>query len=332
MGRPLVGGFIYEYLGWRWTNWIALIVAGFAMITIFLVPETYAPAILRKRAEKRRKETGNQKWWSRYDEKKKVLDLLKINLSRPFIMSAKEPICIFWNLYIGVVYAILYLCFVAYPIIFAQERGWKPGFVGLAYCGIGIGSLITIALEPVIRRVINSHKIDPQTGRIPPEAMISVVCVASLLVPIGEITFAWTCTPNVHWIAPIIAGIPFGAGNTAIFIYASNYLVHSYGIYAASALAGNSVLRSLMGGLLPLAGPAMYSALNPNWAGTLLACLEFCLVPIPFVFYRYGNIIRKKSTLIAQMQADQEKLQAKKRRQEVLAAAANGMTEKKLDV
>lgn len=64
-------------------------------------------------------------------------------------------------------------------------------------------------------------------------------------------------TPNVHWIAPIIAGIPFGAGNCGVFIYASNYLVHSYGIYAASALAGNAVLRSAIGGSLPLAGPAM---------------------------------------------------------------------------
>jgi len=278
-----------------------------------LVPETYAPAILRKLAAQRRKETGNPRWWSRYDDKKRLFDLLKINLSRPFIMSVVEPICIFWNLYIAVIYGILYLCFVAYPIVFAGERDWQPGFVGLAYLGIGIGSLITIGLEPFIRKFINSHKPDSVTGRIPPEAMVSVVCIASLCCPVGEMIFAWTCTPNVHWIVPIIAGIPFGAGNTAVFIYASNYLVHSYGIYAASALAGNSVLRSALGGTLPLAGPKMYATLGPHWAGTLLSVLEFALVPIPFVFYRYGHIIRKKSTLIAQMQADQERLQSKKR-------------------
>ena len=212
------------------------------------------------------------------------------------------------------VYAILYLCFVAYPIVFAGDRGWQLGFVGLAYLGIGVGSLITIGLEPFIRKLINSHKRDPETGRIPPEAMVSVVCIASLCVPIGELIFAWTCTPNVTWIAPILAGIPFGAGNTAVFIYASNYLVHSYGIYAASALAGNSVLRSALGGTLPLAGPKLYATLGPHWASTLLSLLEFALVPIPFVFYRYGHLIRKKSALIARMQADQEKLEAKKKR------------------
>ena len=77
--------------------------------------------------------------------------------------------------------------------------------------------------------MINSHKKDPETGKVPPEAMVSVVCIAAVLAPVGELWFAWTCVPPVHWIWPILAGIPFGAGNTAVFIYASNYLAHSYG-------------------------------------------------------------------------------------------------------
>lgn len=120
--------------------------------------------------------------------------------------------------------------------------------------------MVTICSEPLLRRMINSHKVDPETGKPPPEAMVSVVCIAAVCVPVGEMIFAWTCTPNVHWIAPLIAGIPFGAGNCGVFIYASNYLVHSYGIYAASALAGNAVLRSAMGGTLPLAGPKMFAS------------------------------------------------------------------------
>jgi hypothetical protein len=59
---------------------------------VSFVPETYAPAILRARAAKKRKETGDSRWWSRYDDKKSIFELLKINLSRPFIMAATEPI------------------------------------------------------------------------------------------------------------------------------------------------------------------------------------------------------------------------------------------------
>ncbi|KAF2020221.1 MFS general substrate transporter [Aaosphaeria arxii CBS 175.79] len=308
---PIVGGFVFQYMGWRWTNWVVMIGSGVAWGMVWLVPETYAPAILRAKSAKKRKETGEDRWYSRYDEKKAFWPMLKENLIRPVAMGVKEPICIFWNVYIALVYALLYLCFVSYPIVFSELRGWSPGMTGLAYCGIGVGGAITVCCEPLIRRFINSHAPDPSTGKPPPESMISIVCIAAFLCPIGEMIFAWTCTPNVHWIAPIIAGIPFGAGNNAIFIYGSNYLIHSYGIYAASALAGNAVLRSVVGGVLPLAGPQMYATLGPHWSGTMLSLIEFAIVPIPLVFYRYGHKIRSKSALIRRMREDREKLEAR---------------------
>jgi multidrug resistance protein len=254
---PLVGGFVFQALGWRWTNWVVMIGAGTSWFMVFMIKETYAPAILRAKSAKKRKETDDSRWFSRYDDKKLFWPLLRENLYRPLSMAVSEPICIFWNVYIALVYGVLYLCFVSYPIVFGELRGWSPGLVGLGYLGIGIGGCMVIASEPLLRKMINSHKKDPETGKPYPEAMVSVVCIAAVCVPVGELIFAWTCTPNVHWIAPIIAGIPFGAGNCGVFIYASNYLVHSYGIYAASALAGNAVLRSAMGGALPLAGPKM---------------------------------------------------------------------------
>ena len=176
--------------------------------------------------------------------------------------------------------------------------------------------MIVIVAEPLIRKWINSHKNDPETGSPPPEAMVCVVCLAAILIPVGEIIFAWTCTPDVHWIGPIAAGLPFGAGNAAVFIYASSYLVHSYDIYAASALAGNAVLRSAMGATLPLAGPSMYKTLGPHWAGTLLGLLEAVCIPIPFIFYRYGGKIREKSTLIRQMREDKDKQERRRKRAE----------------
>jgi MFS family permease len=210
------------------------------------------------------------------------------------------------------VYGTLYLSFVAYPIVFQKQRGWSPGIGGLAFCGIGFGNLITMFSEPLFRKLINSHKRDPETGRIPPEAMVSVICIAAVSLATGQLWFAWTCTPNVHWIVPILAGIPFGAGNAAVFIYSNNYIVQSYSVYAASALAGGTVTRSVMGAVLPLAGPAMYSALGSNWAGCTLGLIELACVPIPVVFYFYGKKIRAKSTLIKKMQEESGRAQVKK--------------------
>jgi hypothetical protein len=172
--------------------------------------------------------------------------------------------------------------------------------------------MLAIVTEPLARRIVNSHKKDPETGRVAPEASVSIICMASFLCPIGQLWFSWTSVPiTIHWIWPILAGIPFGAGNCLVFIYASNYLAGSYGIYAASALAGNSVVRSLVGGTLPLAGPSMYKALSPQWAGTLLGLVQVALIPIPFVFYRWGEQIRARSPLIRQMREDMEKSQTR---------------------
>lgn len=89
---PLIGGFVFQYMGWRWTNWVVMIGAGASFFMVLIVAETYAPAILRAKAAKKRKETGDERWYSRYDDKKKFWPLLRENLYRPMFMAVKEPI------------------------------------------------------------------------------------------------------------------------------------------------------------------------------------------------------------------------------------------------
>lgn len=89
---PIIGGFVFEYLGWRWTNWIVLIMGGAIFVLMCFIRETYAPVILRHRAEKLRKETGNPKWWTRYDDGEDPLKRLRVGLSRPLVMLVTEPI------------------------------------------------------------------------------------------------------------------------------------------------------------------------------------------------------------------------------------------------
>lgn len=229
---PLIGGFVYESLGWRWDNWLVLILTGFAAVLSMTVKETYSPMILRQKAAKLRKEEDDERYWCVYeDSKRSVWELIKLNLSRPFTLSFREPILWFFNLWISVIYGILYLvswpslvlpgiwarltnqCFVAYPIVFEQHRGWGPGVTGLSFVGIGIGTVIAISMEPVWRKIINSHSKDPGTGRVPPEASAAIMSLGAVLTPIGQLVFSWTCLPeSIHYAIPIAFGIPFGMG------------------------------------------------------------------------------------------------------------------------
>lgn len=107
---PLIGGFVYQYLGWRWDNWLLLILTGFAVILMVTVKETYTPAVLKQKAARRRKEEDDERYWCQYDDaKRSTVELMRINLSRPFLLSFKEPILWFFNIWISVIYGILYL-------------------------------------------------------------------------------------------------------------------------------------------------------------------------------------------------------------------------------
>lgn len=50
---PLVGGFINQNTNWRWTFYVVLIWAFImTVLVVVFVPETYDPALLRRKAEK----------------------------------------------------------------------------------------------------------------------------------------------------------------------------------------------------------------------------------------------------------------------------------------
>jgi DHA1 family multidrug resistance protein-like MFS transporter len=62
---PLVGGFAFSAKGWTWTIWELLWISGFALVLLFfLLPETFAPNILSRRARRIRRITGDQKYAS----------------------------------------------------------------------------------------------------------------------------------------------------------------------------------------------------------------------------------------------------------------------------
>lgn len=118
---PLIGGFVYQYLGWRWDNWLVFIMTCVAVLLMATVRESYAPKVLKQKAARRRKDEDDERFWCQYDDSQRsTAELLRLNLSRPFMLSAKEPILWFFNLWISVIYGILYL--VRQPVFFSSPH------------------------------------------------------------------------------------------------------------------------------------------------------------------------------------------------------------------
>jgi hypothetical protein len=74
-----------------------------------------------------------------------------------------------------------------------------------------------------------------------------------------------------------------------------NYLIDAYPRYAASAVAANSVLRSIGGAFLPLAGPSLRETLGYGWSNSLLAFLSLLAFPMAILLFRYGERLRARS-------------------------------------
>ena len=72
------------------------------------------------------------------------------------------------------------------------------------------------------------------------------------------------------------------------------YIIDAFPLHSASALAGNSLLRSVVGGTLPLAAPSLYAKLGYGWGNSLLGFLALAFGGLPILFYKYGEVLRKK--------------------------------------
>lgn len=101
---PIVGGFVTQsYLGWRWTAWLTLIMsATFLTFAVTFVPESYAPILLKRKADRLRVETKNWAIHSQLDEQQmSILNIAKKYLTRPYVMLIQEPILIALTVYMA---------------------------------------------------------------------------------------------------------------------------------------------------------------------------------------------------------------------------------------
>lgn len=103
---PVISGFLSP-ISWRWTFWAGLIIAGVSFFPLALVPETYAPVILKRRARRMRKETGDQGIYAPIElEKRGAKQMLTVTLLRPLKMLFTEAVVGFTCLYLALAYAI----------------------------------------------------------------------------------------------------------------------------------------------------------------------------------------------------------------------------------
>jgi len=264
------------------------------------VPETFAPYLLRKRAQRIRKETGRSDIVTEEEVlKTSFASMLADTLIRPFQMLATEPILLLMSLFIALIYGLLYAFFFSFPVVFGEGYGFSDGIAGLMFCSVLIGVALALLVTPLLEKNY-LRRAAAKGGRAEPEDRLVGMMIAAPFVPISLFIFGWTSPPAVmpgggNWVGPCSSGIPFGFGMVVVYFSANAYIIDAFPGYVASALAAKTVVRSGAGAAMPLFIVQMFHGLGNGWAASLLAFVSLAMVPIPILFYIYGKSIRAKS-------------------------------------
>ncbi|OAG36431.1 hypothetical protein AYO21_09416 [Fonsecaea monophora] len=279
---PICGGFITEYLTWRWAYWILVLCAGStsAVLTLFM-HESNAVVLLERKVRKLRKTLGRPELVSAVQHRMSAHELLKL--------LVKSPIVLFISIYVATAYGLLYLMFTTLPTVFQESYGWSLQLTGLSYlglCTVGFGTFA--ALFALIKyndaQVVKLMK--ENNGVFEPEMRLSTTTYCGIMLPISLIWYGWVTDKRVHWFSAIAGTVPFGIGMFGIFLPFQTYMVDAFPMHAASAIAAPTVMRSLFAAFLPLAAPPLYQNLGLGWGNTLLGFVALAMVPIPLAFYR----------------------------------------------
>ncbi|KAM0789800.1 hypothetical protein ACM66B_006652 [Microbotryomycetes sp. NB124-2] len=289
---PLASAFIETYAGFRWNLRVMAIFITLATTAAVLVPETHGPTILKRKLAHQGQSPPKL-------SRSQVVNVYKVAMSRPILYLFTEPIVLLVSVYLSFLYGMLYGFFAAFEVVFVERRRMSLTSFGLTYIALGIGFFIgclllaTIGTKFYIRAAIKAK----QAGiRTPAEARLILAYFGAIMCPISLIIFAWTAPfTNVHWAAPLVGELLFGASMLMIFTGFVPYLIDSYQQTAASALAAGMASRALVGSVFPLFAVQMYQKLTIQWATMLLAFLAMLLAPIPFLFKRFGPKLRAAS-------------------------------------
>ncbi|KAE8362639.1 major facilitator superfamily domain-containing protein [Aspergillus caelatus] len=322
-GGAVLSPVIASYMGqgalsWRWTNWIVLIMAGLVLgLVILLQPETYSPLLLKWKAHHLRQLTGDPRYQSKLDlDRTSLLSRITTACGRQFTLAIYEPIILLLALYMTILYIVLFTFFDGYTHIFSDVHDLSQGLTNIIwvamYVGIMLAGLIVPGMYSSMRKALKDEALSrphdnksddngassnvqsPSTksSSLNPENRLWYAMIGAPAIPISLFWMGWTDYKNISVWSPIVGSSLFGFGSICMFISSYMYVIDAYEIYAASALGFMTVTRYCAAGGMTVVGVPFYNNVGVQWTLTILGIISAVMVPVPYIFWKFGKVIR----------------------------------------
>ncbi|KAI0451565.1 MFS general substrate transporter [Xylaria acuta] len=289
---PVLGVFLVDRVGWRWTQYTLVFFSAFSLIWAIIGSESYHPVIQRRRMKQLGLKPPDSTSFLAT-----LRQFLTIGLFRPLHMMLTEPIVGSLCLYIAFTFGVLFIFFGAFFYVFQTVYHFTMNQSGLVFLAIAFGCVVgalnimlcdALFYQPQVRRF--------PPHQVPPEYRLLPAMIGSVALPISIFIFAWTARPSISPAVPILAIVIFGAGNINLFVSGIQYTGDVYHrTNVASATSANSLARYGLAAVFPLFSLPLYQNLGVAWASSLLGFISIALLPLPWLLFKFGKFIRNKS-------------------------------------
>ena len=127
-------------------------------------------------------------------------------LVRPFSLTFQEPILFLLNLYIALIYGLLYVWFESFNLVFQGVYHFDLSMEGLSFLGIFCGALCVIPPYFLYLYYVQEPQFD-ENGDIKPEKRLPPAFVGAFCIPLCLFWFGWTSRESIHVRLPFRSSI-----------------------------------------------------------------------------------------------------------------------------
>ncbi|KAI8985912.1 major facilitator superfamily domain-containing protein [Pilobolus umbonatus] len=268
---PMLGGYIAQYLGWRWIFYIKAII-GVVLTTLnfLFVKETlYDP---------------NAKDIPPAKSFKERLGRLKFNpfvSLRLLLQTEIALICVPMSISFGWFFLLVTLLAPTYSSVY----NFSTGSIGLCFLAGGLGNCSGSVLAGILSDKLYVKSIKRNGGREMSELRLAPMYIALPFIGGGALMYGWFLYARLHWILPLLGYCLATFGIMFTVTISSTYLVDTNTHLSASIVSATNFTRNMCGMVLSLVAAEVRQGLGDQWTYTTMAIMSVtlylvCIPPI----------------------------------------------------